>query len=195
MGKRRSWNTLSDQYKQRIERRIRGAAVRIMNDLAELGPDYHGVFKDSWEAVPLVAASGGNFTGFPYNTSSVPRLTITNQDLRSSSLKVYDIVNGADYALIAMDLEPGEFEAQPDEPNKEPVARGTRYGGAIFDPDTGEATGLESGFRWMVTDGTGGNAISTAERDWYANYIYGGGLEKAMRDDRPITGISLELAR
>jgi hypothetical protein len=178
MAKPKSWDKISIRTKQRVERRVRGAAVRIMNDLAERGPNWSGVFRDSWEAVPLVAASGGSFTGFPYNASSVPRLAITNRDLRSSSLKVYDIVNGTDYALIAMDLEPGDFWAA-DNPKGEIVLRGERQSDQI---------------RGHIAEGEGNNR-ATAERDWYANYIYGGGLEKAMRDDRPITGISLELAR
>ena len=162
MAKRRSWDNLATKTKQRVERRVRGAAVRIMNDLAERGPNWSGVFRDSWEAVPLVAASGSSFTGFPYNASSVPRLTITDQDLRSSSLKVYDIVNGTDYALIAMDLEPGEFWAT-DNPKGEIVLRGQRQADQI---------------RGHITEGEGSNR-ATAERDWYANYINGGGLEQS----------------
>jgi hypothetical protein len=177
MAKPKAWDKISIRTKQRVERRVRGAAVRIMNDLGKIGPNWSGVFRDSWEAVPLVAATGGNFTGFPYNASSVPRLTITGQDLRSPTLAVYDIVNGTDYALIAMDLEPGVFWAT-DEPKGEIVLQGQREADQI---------------RGHIDESEPGGNRATAERDWYLNYVYGGGLDKAMRDDRPITGISVPL--
>jgi hypothetical protein len=148
-----------------------------MNERAKFGLQWASEFRDFLAAMRLTFGTGGNFTGFPYNASSVPRLTITGQDLRSPTLAVYDIVNGTDYALIAMDLEPGVFWAT-DEPKGEIVLQGQREADQI---------------RGHIDESEPGGNRATAERDWYLNYVYGGGLDKAMRDDRPITGISVPL--
>jgi hypothetical protein len=175
MARRRAWQDLARVTKERIERRVRRSAVRIMNDLAEAGPNWSGVFRDSWEAVPEVSATGGAFTGYPYNGSSVPRLTLNDQDLRSPTIVAYSIVNATDYAPIAMDLEPGDFWAK-DQPKGDIVLKGVREDDQI---------------RGHIDTSEPGSNRATAERDWYRTYCEGGGLEKAMREDRDVPGISV----
>jgi hypothetical protein len=154
-----------------INQACRHAAVEIMNDLGRLGPAYTGNFRDSWLAIPVGQGASGTAGGdYPYQISDVPNLSLTRREV--GRVTKFTIENTQPYAAIALDLEEGYFYP-PDEfgPIKKPVQEGNR------------ATGPTK--RGAVTSGTG-EAKSTAELDWYVNYINGGGMQKALA-----TGVKL----
>ena len=58
-------------YFRRINKAARTAAKNVMNDLAERGPEYSGIFKDSWRA--KVIETGQQRDGeYPYSILDVP---------------------------------------------------------------------------------------------------------------------------
>lgn len=142
----------------------RAAAVEIMNDLGKAGPAYTGEFRDSWVAVPVGQGASGRAGGeYPYQLSDVPELSLTRREV-ARAVK-FSIENTQPYAEYALDLKEGRFYP-PDEfgPLKTPVKEGGRAAGLT---KRGDVSGE-------------GQAKSTAELDWYVNYIDGGGLKKAL---------------
>lgn len=140
------------------------AAVEIMNDLGKAGPAYTGEFRDSWIAVPVGQGASGSAGGeYPYQLSDVPELSLTRREV-ARAVK-FSIENTQPYAEYALDLKEGRFYP-PDEfgPLKTPVKEGGRSAGLT---KRGDVSGV-------------GQAKSTAELDWYVNYIDGGGLQKAL---------------
>jgi len=148
-----------------INEATRQTAVEIMNDLGRLGPAYTGNFRDSWIAVPTGTGAGGRAGGeYPYQLSDVPELSLSRREV--ARVAKFTIENTQPYAAYALDLQEGRFYP-PDEfgPIKKPVNEGNRSGGLTKRGD--------------VNPGIG-EAKSTAELDWYVNYIDGGGLQKAL---------------
>jgi hypothetical protein len=141
----------------------RKATARIMNDLAEAGPEWSGEFKDSWVAS---APSGGIGGGqYPYSASSLPRIPPTKRE--AQRVTKYVIENIAPHAPIALDLVsvPRESFTYPGSPPQgDVVARGSR-------PEKGKRGDLSAG---------SGNATSTAPLDWYVTYARGGKMSKAL---------------
>lgn len=163
------WLQIPESIRERVNLASRQAAANVMNDLAERGPGYTGKFRDSWRAIPLVTGSGsGSVTGYPYSTRNIPQLSLKASQL--SRVSVFEIVNTTGYALIAMDLIPGRFI----KPKEQPI------GGIDF----GITVGLrgEDQIRGNVEDvGLEPKNISTAELDWYENYLRGGELSAAVK--------------
>lgn len=143
--------------RRKIQAAARQAAVEIMNDLAEKGPDWSGNFKNSWVADALGTGIGKK-SSYPYSISDVPKLKDTIAATEKDTK--YKIFNSSPYALYAMDLVEGEF-FQPTPPPSD-AREGSRRSGIRGDIGSGE-----------------GN-FSTAELDWFLNYIDGGGLEKSL---------------
>ena len=154
---------LARKYRRRAQSAVRNAAAKIMTELSERGPTYSGDFANSWVCdAPGVAQ--GPASGAPYTLRrSIPQLpdtvAATNKPIK---LVIY---NTADHADIAMDLEPGKFINPGFDPIKDPVSVGRRVGK----------------LRGEVVDGEG-DSISTAERDWFLNYVEGGETSQAMQD-------------
>tara|TARA_A100001201_G_C4030295_1_gene183386 strand:- start:22 stop:546 length:525 start_codon:yes stop_codon:yes gene_type:complete len=139
----------------------RAAAVEIMNDLAEAGPEWSGVFQDSWVAIPVgKGASGLTGGGYPYTLKDVPKLSTSIKE--TARAKKFEIVNTTDYAPYALDLEEGYFRAD-DEPAGEVVATGRRP---------------VPGFRGDISGS--GTSRSTAPLFWYSTYLNGGEAQKAL---------------
>ena len=150
---------------QAINDACRQTAVEVMNDLGRLGPAYSGEFRDSWIAIPVGKGTGGSAGGeYPYQLSDVPELSLSRREV-GRAVK-FTIENTQPYAEYALDLAEGYFYP-PDEfgPLKDPVKEGKR-----------EKSPTKRG---QVSAGNG-KAKSTAELDWYTNYINGGGLQKAL---------------
>jgi hypothetical protein len=148
-----------------INQATRLAAVEIMNDLGKLGPAYSGEFRDSWVAVPVGTGASGRVGGeYPYQISDVPELSLSRREVARATK--FSIENTQPYAEYALDLKEGRFYP-PDEfePLKRPVKEGSRAGGLTKRGD------VRSG---------DGEAKSTAQLDWYADYVNGGGLSKAL---------------
>jgi len=147
---------------------LRGATRQIISDLQELGPDYSGDFKRRWYS-QVEGRSNKVFASV-----GVPRFT--DQQLKRGGAPTILIGNTSPYAQEAMDLIPGRFISQEDDPNKAPVSMGKRTGrkrGQVRDlPSDDIAEIYRSGKK---------PAISTAEPDWYSTYMEGGGFDKAFK--------------
>jgi len=162
-AKRKEISQLPIDVRELINEVARYAAVEIMNDLAEAGPEWTGKFQDSWVAVPIGrAASGSTGGGYPYTLNDVPKLSTSIKE--TARVKKFEIVNTQPYAEYALDLKEGKFRGIGN-PAGEVVATGSR-------PVPG---------RRGDVSGTGG-ARSTAPLDWYTSYLNGGGMAKALED-------------
>ena len=162
-AKRKEISQLPIDVRELINEVARYAAVEIMNDLAEAGPEWTGKFQDSWVAVPIGrAASGSTGGGYPYTLNDVPKLSTSIKE--TARVKKFEIVNTQPYAEYALDLKEGKFRGIGN-PAGEVVATGSR-------PVPG---------RRGDVSGTGG-ARSTAPLDWYTSYLNGGGMAKALQD-------------
>jgi|TARA_Y100000015_G_scaffold18996_1_gene18423 hypothetical protein len=160
-AKRKEISQLPIDVRELINEVARYAAVEIMNDLAEAGPEWTGKFQDSWIAVPIGrAASGSTGGGYPYTLNDVPKLSTSIKE--TARVKKFEIVNTQPYAEYALDLKEGKFRGIGN-PAGEVVATGSR-------PVPG---------RRGDVSGTGG-ARSTAPLDWYTSYLNGGGMAKAL---------------
>jgi len=162
----RDFKHLLNDLKEVVTTGARHAAVEIMNSLAEQGPAYSGQFSSAWYAVEPGQTPGGPRSAgnniYKYDLRNVPKTKF-----RTGTY--YEIVNGADYAPQALDLEEGRFQTQYDdagnilEPLKTPVAVGTRTG-----PKRGQVSNGE------------GFAVSTAPLDWYVTYTNGGAMQRDL---------------
>jgi hypothetical protein len=162
---------LAEDTKRKINNIARRAAVEIMNDLAEAGPNYSGAFRDSWIAIPVgKGATGSVGGGYPYSMSQVPQLSTTISRELGRKIK-FTIENTAPYAPQALDLEGDVFFAQEFEPQGRVVDKGLRSNPGI------RGSILSGGRR---KDGSPGKAVITAKLDWYIDYLNGGGLQKSL---------------
>ena len=160
-SRREEIKNLPEDLRELVNLVARFAAVEIMNDLAEAGPEWSGKFQDSWVAIPVgKAASGSTGGGYPYTLNDVPKLSTSIKE--TARVKKFEIVNTQPYAEYALDLKEGIFYAD-DEPAGEVVAIGKRP---------------VPGLRGDVS-GSGG-ARSTAPLDWYSTYLNGGEAKKAL---------------
>ena len=165
---------------EQVNEAAREATVKVMNDLAEKGPEWDGTFKNSWIAVPVgKGASGWAGGSYPYTINDVPNLSITLAEMRR--VKKFTLENIQPYAPYALDLEEGKF-TPPNFPRKDKglnpkgkvVKKGTR--------DTSRPTlrGDISGGAPRQGKSIEGQSRITAELDWYKTYIKGGAMKKAM---------------
>ena len=186
-------NFFKKDLKKTITETSRRVCVEIMNDLAQKGPAYSGEFSSAWYAVPPGTEPGGpRGTGkiYKYDLRNVPKTKFKSRGA------YYELVNGADYAPIALDLEEGTFIGQYEttigEDGKE-VRRKIPPIGKIV--ETGSRP-KEPHLRGDVRDvGLAPTAVSTAELDWYNTYTSGGGLKISLDRgaklgfrDGPLTG-------
>lgn len=155
------------EIRRRTQRAVRETAVQIMNDLAEAGPEWSGRLKNNYVADTFSGRSKvkvGRTTGYPYTLNSVPALKDDIKSTEATPVKV-EIFNKSPYFAYAADLIPGKFWPKEDGP-KGVATRGKRN-----TSDDGV------GFRGDL--GGAGNNISTAQLDWYTNYLKGGGTQRA----------------
>jgi len=166
---RRDAKRMTDEMIDEVNQGIRGAALEIINELAELGPNWDGNFIDQWVAIPLGSgASGGGGGTYPYSIDHIPDLPINKKE--AGRVKKFEIVNQSSYAPYALDLIPGRFSphfAANATPNKAPV-------------ETGKRDNTRETFRGELTSEPG-QGRSTAELDWYNTYTGGGGIGKNMQ--------------
>lgn len=155
----KSVGQLNRDIRRKLQSASRHAAAEIMNDLAKSGPNWSGEFANSWVADAPGVGKGPEGT-YPYSIRDTPRLPDTVAAVKRSPKLV--ISNTTDYALQAMDLEPGVFYAD-DEPKGKVVAEGRR----------------NREIRGDITAGEGNNR-STAPLDWFNTYVFGGGMEKSL---------------
>ena len=167
----KKFKDLIPDVSESVKKSLRQASVEIMNGLVKSGPAYSGEFSSAWYALPPGQSPGGSRSKgkeYRYDLRNVPKAKF--KELKPGAY--YEIVNGMDYAPQALDLEEGRFRSQRDDDGKiiPPIKRNPVVEG-------GRRTGY---FRGQVTEAKGGEAISTAQQDWYNNYIRGGGMERDL---------------
>lgn len=146
---------------------LRSATREILSDLYDLSPAYSGEFRTKWYS-QVEGRSNKVFIAV-----GVPRFT--DDQLKKGAPTIL-IGNTSPYAQEAMDLIPGKFRSQKEDPIKEPVAIGRRTGkkrGHVKDLPLSE---IEK----IIARGKK-PAYSTAELDWYDTYMNGGGFSEAFR--------------
>ena len=156
----------TDQEKKDLNLAFREAALKVMNDLAEISPEWDGTFKNSWVATPVNGKNVSKNGNYRYKLSDIPKLSIKEEQFLKATK--FEISNTSRYADFAMDLIPGRFfipKESPD-PNGEVVGSGKRD--ITRDTKRGE-----------ISPGNG-KARITAPLDWYINYLNGGGLQKSI---------------
>ena len=132
---------------EKVNETARHAAVEIMNDLAEKGPEWTGDFKNSWMAIPAGKGASGSAGGeYPYTLDDVPILSNTLAEMRR--VTKFRLENRQPYAPYALDLEEGRFrgDKKGNFPIGKVVATGSR-------PTPGKRGNVKGG---------GGEATSTA---------------------------------
>jgi hypothetical protein len=142
----------------------RHAAAAIMNDLAEVGPNWSGEFSNSWVA-DAPGVGKGKQGSYPYTIRDTPTLPDTIAASRRNPKLI--IVNTTDYAMAAMDLEEGKFENPGTKPKGDIVIEGRRAGRMrtdIIEPLEGKEP----------------TSFATAEPDWFVTYTNGGGMQKSL---------------
>ena len=164
----KSWLEVPEDIRKDLNLKTRRAAAAVMNGLAEKGPRYSGQFINEWKAISLTGTGTSEGAGYPYKTADIPQLKITASSL--NKVTVFSIFNTSEYADEAMDLVPGKWRKPPEDP----------LGGIEFGVLYGRR-GNSPSFRWDVTPGEKGSGISTAEQDWYENYVRGGGLSADVK--------------
>ena len=150
---------------EQVNEVAREATVRVMNDLAEKGPEWSGDFKNSWMAIPAGKGASGSTGGeYPYTLDDVPKLSTNLAEMRR--VTKFRIENRQPYAPYALDLEEGVFRG--DKKGNFPIGKVIATGSRPSPGKRGNVTGGE------------GKATSTAEKDWYRNYLKGGAMKKAI---------------
>ena len=147
------------------------SAQGIVKDLQERGPSWSGEFANSWEiASESKVSSGSGALGAPQRLLA-PILTVEQYKFKPE-IKYY-IANKADHADYALDIKEGRFfppEAQPFRDTAASAGKTIRTGSRSTNPHK----------RGNLNSTGGGEGTSSAELDWYATYIQGGGLDKAV---------------
>ena len=151
---------------EQVNEAAREATVKVMNDLAERGPEWSGDFKNSWMAIPAGKGASGSTGGeYPYTLDDVPKLSTNLAEMRR--VTKFRIENRQPYAPYALDLEEGVFRG--DRKGNFPIGKVVESGVRDSIP----------GFRGAVSSGEG-EATSTAPLDWYRDYLKGGKMKKAI---------------
>ena len=150
---------------EQVNEVAREATVRVMNDLAEKGPEWSGDFKNSWMAIPAGKGASGSTGGeYPYTLDDVPKLSTNLAEMRR--VTKFRIENRQPYAPYALDLEEGVFRG--DKKGNFPIGKVVATGSRPSPGKRGNVAGGE------------GEATSTAEKDWYRTYLKGGAMKKAI---------------
>jgi|694.fasta_scaffold84742_2 hypothetical protein len=151
---------------------LRNAAKEVLNDLAEISPNWGGAFRESWYVETSDGKRGVKPTGEggKYNLFNIPQLGTQSRTARgqfgpvvppANKVQLF-IGNLAPYAQEAMDLIPGRFKYPGFEPAGEEQPRGTRQ------------NGIRGDLR------APGKNRSTAPLDWYSTYMGGGAFTAAF---------------
>lgn len=143
--------------------------MRSMNNLAQAGPAWSGEFSASWGFAPE-----GVTPNTPGTTGRIYKYTKNDVSLRDVERYIRDgvtrfsIVNTAPHAAIAIDEEEAMFA--PPAYQIDPIGTNIQYG-------TGRPSSEHP--RWQIRNEPGEQITSqiTAPKDWFPNYVKGGGLQ------------------
>lgn len=168
-AQQRGLQELADNARKATARAIQDFAVRSMNSLAQAGPAWSGKFSASWGFAPEGVAPNT-----PGTTGRIYRYTKNDVSLRDVERYIRDgvtrfsIVNTAPHAAIAIDEEEATFF--PPAYQIDPIKTNIEYG-------TGRPS--TEHLRWQIRNEPGEDITSqiTAPKDWFPNYVKGGGLQ------------------
>ena len=145
---------------------LREAAREAIKELQDIGPAYSGRFRNSWQTE--IEGRGRKVS----IKTGIARFK--EQDFKGGRQPAILIGNSASYAQEAMDLIPGKFIAQKEGPEKTPVKTGQRVGDY-----RGDVKDLS--FDEMADKELKRLAISTAEQDWFQNFMSSGPFGQTFR--------------
>jgi hypothetical protein len=163
---------------------LRNAAKEVLNDLAEISPNWGGAFRQSWYVETPDGKRGVKPTGEDgkYNLFNIPVLNVQGRDARgrftstppTSKTQLF-IGNSAPYATQAMDLEPYEYPNLPKGKRLPPPK------GKIYEDGVRPADGMRGDVQPLgFGDDRPPPNRSTAPLDWYSTYMAGGAFRAAF---------------
>ena len=156
----------TDQEKKDLNKAFREAALKVMNDLAKISPEWDGTFKNSWVATPVNGKGVAKSGSYRYTLSDIPKLSIEGEQFFKATK--FEISNTSRYADFAMDLIPGRFFIPKESPDPKGEVEASGKRDITRDTKRGD-----------ISPGDG-KARITAPLDWYINYLNGGGLQKSI---------------
>ena len=69
----------TDQEKKDLNLGFRRAALQVINDIAEISPEWGGTFKNSWVVTPVNGKGVAKNGSFRYRLSDIPKLSIEGE--------------------------------------------------------------------------------------------------------------------
>jgi len=173
-------------------------AKRTIKELQQEGPSWTGQFSNSYqiETPDGRVYKGDGQPGEPRPIKLPIGLLTGRQNVQGSApLKdraVTTISNFHEYAAVATDVEEGLYYRPTERPTTALGRRKFREGDggrprteSSFNAETGVKTGTSmqlKSFRGLIGGGPENRESSaTADLDWYASYVEGGALDRAVR--------------
>lgn len=164
------------------------AAKRTISELQQEGPSWTGRFSNSWqiETPDGRVYKGDGQPGEPRPIKLPPGLLSGRQNVRGSlplkNRAVTTISNFSDYVAEATDLVEAQWFRPSDEPETALGRRKFREGDGGRPRTEGNPSQQISSYRGLIGGGPEDRQSSaTADLDWFASYVEGGGLDRAVR--------------
>lgn len=164
------------------------AAKRTISDLQQEGPSWTGRFSNSWqiETPDGRVYKGDGQPGEPRPIKLPPGLLSGRQNVRGSlplkNRAVTTISNFSEYVAEATDLVEAQWFRPSDEPETALGRRKFREGDGGRPRTEGNPSQQISSYRGLIGGGPEDRQSSaTADLDWLASYVEGGGLDRAVR--------------
>lgn len=165
------------------------AAKRTIKELQQEGPSWTGQFSNSYqiETPDGRMYKGDGQPGEPRPIKLPIGLLTGRQNVRGSApLKdraVTTISNFHEYAAVATDVEEGLYYRPTERPTTALGRRKFREGDGGRPRTEGEGTSMQlKSFRGLIGGGPDNRESSaTADLDWFASYVEGGALDRAVR--------------
>jgi len=158
----------------------KAAAERTVRELQQEGPSWTGKFSNSWQIESSLGAKGSSKgDGQPGEPRPIFTPALTGPQVAKSVLTkdkvVFTISNFAEYAAEATDLVESAFIRPPGQPFPQ-----TQLGRNKF--REGDGGRQQPSYRGYVGGGDPDSESSaTADLDWFASYVEGGKLDRAVR--------------
>lgn len=168
----RAEKELREDINKRLARGIQEWAVQSMNTLAQAGPAWTGEFSASWGFAPE-----GLMPSTPGTTGKIYKYTKNDVTLREVQAFVRDgvtrfsIVNTSPHAAIATDQEEARFF--PPDGFPAPIGDVVAFG-------TSRPSTEHLRYEIRYEEGEDVTSQITAEQDWFATYLEGGGLQQDL---------------
>jgi hypothetical protein len=182
MAKNGVWNLLKELDRvaaTTVFNGPRAAAERTVRELQQEGPSWTGRFSNSWEIEGPSGLGSSKGDGQPGEPRPIYSPLVSGQQVTKSLLTkdklVFTISNFSEYAAEATDLVESAFIRPPGEPLPQ-----TQLGLRKF--REGDGGREQPSYRGYIG---GGNPDSesgaTADLDWFATYVEGGKLNRAVK--------------